>query len=221
MLELRIDGREDSQASSHFTLTYEAYARYRLDMEEWARLLVESSAGREVPDVDRQDKVSMSSIRYLMVQHVYAAMCLEAFIYDYGATNLGDTYVKKYLDKLDLVAKWVIIPRLVLGKEIARDGQAFEHLRFIKKERDRLVHSKSRARLDDSERQKELAKYRTAILKGLSGPRTGEDLNVFGQLVEILMTLKRLEEQCGREQDWWAIVETPDSQPEAESDGIK
>jgi hypothetical protein len=210
MLVLKMDGREDSRASSHFTLTYEAYARFRLDLGRSAHSLAASAAGCEIPDSDLWDKQLESAVRYLMVQHLYAAMCLEAFIYDYAATNLGDTYVQKYLDKLDLVSKWVIIPRLVLGKEISRDGQAFEYLRLIKRERDKLVHSKSRAKLTEEKRQKELAEYKIELRRGYSGLDTDKDLNVFAQLVDILGALKKLEKECGRAQVWWEIVEVPD-----------
>ncbi len=49
---------------------------------------------------------------------VFAGMCLEAAIYDYASIQLGDKFVKKHFEKLDLLSKWIIIPKFVCGKQI-------------------------------------------------------------------------------------------------------
>lgn len=76
---------------------------------------------------------------------VFAAMYLEAFIYDFAAWKESDSYIKKYLDGLDFISKWVVIPRLVIGEEIPRGSQAMELLVELKSNRNRLVHLKSRS----------------------------------------------------------------------------
>ncbi len=43
----------------------------------------------------------------------FAAMCLEAFFYDYAASKLGDDFTRAHLDKLDLPSKLLIVPQLV------------------------------------------------------------------------------------------------------------
>jgi hypothetical protein len=75
---------------------------------------------------------------------VFAAMCVEAFIYDYGASHLSDPYMTKRLDKLDVVSKLMVVTKLVLGKDFPVDGQAFEELQKLIKNRNRLVHFKSK-----------------------------------------------------------------------------
>lgn len=74
---------------------------------------------------------------------VFSAMYLEAFIYDYAATSLGDSYVKAHLEKLDLVSKWLIIPRLINGKHINKESKAYELLKKLSTIRNSLVHFKS------------------------------------------------------------------------------
>jgi hypothetical protein len=73
---------------------------------------------------------------------IFSAMTVEGYIYDYGARNLSDTYME-HLDKLDTVSKWIVIPRLITGKELSRDRKAFAMLRNLIKERNALVHVKS------------------------------------------------------------------------------
>jgi len=91
---------------------------------------------------------------------IFGAMCLEAFIYDYAAHNFSDTYVKKYLDKLNLKAKWVIIPKLVTGKDFPTDSQAFQGLQKLIEERNKLVHHKSQPEKSDEEREERLKKLK-------------------------------------------------------------
>lgn len=75
---------------------------------------------------------------------VFASMCLEAFIYDYGASHLGDAYMKNNLDKLELPSKLIIATKLVTGKDFPVDRQAFEGLKNLVKSRNKLVHFKSK-----------------------------------------------------------------------------
>ena len=74
---------------------------------------------------------------------VFAAILVEAYFYDYAARNLSDSYVQKYLDKLDTTAKCVIITKLVTGKDFPTHSQAFDLLRKLIKHRNSFVHSKS------------------------------------------------------------------------------
>ena len=82
---------------------------------------------------------------------VFTAMYFEAFIYDYAASCLGDKYSKDHLDKLDFISKWLVIPKIVTGKEISKSGQAYESLKRLHKDRNSLVHLKSREMNFDSE----------------------------------------------------------------------
>jgi hypothetical protein len=74
----------------------------------------------------------------------FAAMCLEAFFYDYAASNLGDGFTEEHLDKLDLPSKLLIVPRLVSGKAIDKSSHVFEKVKRLAKDRNYLVHFKSR-----------------------------------------------------------------------------
>lgn len=81
--------------------------------------------------------------RAALISVPFAAMCLEAFIFDYGATRISSNYYRTYLDKLDLASKWVVVPKLVTGTEIPRTSQAFEALKQLVSDRNKLVHFKS------------------------------------------------------------------------------
>ncbi len=78
-----------------------------------------------------------------LVVVVFSAMATEAYIYDYAARHLGDTYVKNHLDKLDTLSKWIIIPRLVTGREIFRNENWYGLLTNLIKARNSVVHYKS------------------------------------------------------------------------------
>ena len=80
-----------------------------------------------------------------MIAVTFSAMALEAFLFDYAADILGDSYVLDHLDKLDLPSKYLIYPRLVCGKAPDKSEHTFELIRKVTRLRNDLVHSKSRA----------------------------------------------------------------------------
>jgi len=71
------------------------------------------------------------------------AFFLEGFIYDYAARNLGDEFSKKYVDKIDVISKWVLIPKLISGSAIDRSRKSFEMLKKVITLRNNIVHFKS------------------------------------------------------------------------------
>ncbi|MEW5929772.1 MAG: hypothetical protein AB1941_20140 [Gemmatimonadota bacterium] len=76
---------------------------------------------------------------------VTSALFLESYIFDYGARRESATFVDKYLDKLDPVSKWIIIPRLIAPPGMNREDEVFERLRRLFKLRNDLVHHKTKA----------------------------------------------------------------------------
>lgn len=75
---------------------------------------------------------------------VFLNMYCEAYIWDLAASVLGDSYSKKYLDKLDMLSKWIVIPKLLFGKEIDQGHHSIGKLKELIKLRNDFVHSKSR-----------------------------------------------------------------------------
>lgn len=75
---------------------------------------------------------------------VFCSMCLEAAIYDYSASYLGDNYVGKHLDKLDLFSKWRLIPRLITGRDTRVGTPPYERLNSLIGTRNSLIHAKSK-----------------------------------------------------------------------------
>lgn len=73
----------------------------------------------------------------------FAALCLEAFFYDYAATELSDVFAED-VDKLDLPSKLLIVPWLVCGKALDRSSDVYEKLKQLSKDRNYLVHFKSK-----------------------------------------------------------------------------
>lgn len=84
----------------------------------------------------------------LLVMHaritvVFSAMTAEAYIWDYAARNFSSSFVKKYIDRLDVISKWVIVPQLVAGGRFPTEGEAFELLKDLIRNRNSFVHHKT------------------------------------------------------------------------------
>jgi hypothetical protein len=76
---------------------------------------------------------------------VFSAMALEAFIYDYAISSkaISKSFMDVYLDKLTPQAKYLIIPKLVTGKQFPEQSKAFSMLKKLFSTRNTLIHSKS------------------------------------------------------------------------------
>ena len=75
---------------------------------------------------------------------VFSAFTLEAYINHYGINRLSRNYFSNYLDKLDLLAKWLVIPRIVTGKKLDPGSHAMQDLSWLVSLRNRLAHFKSK-----------------------------------------------------------------------------
>jgi len=75
---------------------------------------------------------------------VFSALCLEALINDYCITKKSANYFNQYIDKLDPISKWLLIPQLNTGSAISSDSKAFELVKNLFSIRNKLVHPKSK-----------------------------------------------------------------------------
>ncbi len=87
--------------------------------------------------------LEIEAAKLASVTIVFTTISAEAYIYDYAARHLSDSYVKNYLDRLDPISKWVIIPRLVTGKELKHGGKWFKLRKDLIRDRNSVIHSKS------------------------------------------------------------------------------
>jgi hypothetical protein len=89
---------------------------------------------------------------------IFSALAVEAYIYDFGASQINDEYVLNHLDKLGLLDKWVIIPRLIFNQDMDKSKKWFELLKKLIYTRNNFIHSKSKDW--DPERWESDEKYR-------------------------------------------------------------
>ena|SRR2546425_421944 len=99
-------------------------------------------------DVDTEYLARMNGLIELasIVAVVFSALTLEAFINHYASERLSKSYFENYLGKLDLVSKWIIVPRLVHRKQLATGSHAMNSLRWLVTLRNSLVHYKSKVK---------------------------------------------------------------------------
>lgn len=62
---------------------------------------------------------------------IHSAMCLEAFINDYCVIKKSNKYFKNNIEKLDLRAKWIVVPKLITNNEIPTEGQSFQYFSVV------------------------------------------------------------------------------------------
>lgn len=138
---------------TYFSLCISQIAEYRQILNDIGELKATPTA---------EDEAHIKQMNLLVLEEkreqaviapiISAAMCLEAFSYDYVATNLGNTYAKKFFEKLDVPSRIVIATKLVTGKDFPTDCAAFGKMKSIIKQRNKLVHFKSK-NFDITERE--------------------------------------------------------------------
>jgi hypothetical protein len=125
---------------------YALYSTGEQAFLDYQKLLVQAI---ETSDTDKRTELIIKRYQCRDIVVVFSHLFMEAVIYDYGATNTSDTYMKNYVDKLDFLAKWVVIPKLITGCPFPTDSQAFQLLTKLKKARNVLIHFKTRKRADN------------------------------------------------------------------------
>jgi hypothetical protein len=133
------------------------YVVFKEHYDLFCRLEEEASAVHAEDPLDIEaalHPIRVNQHKSALITICFSAMCLEAFIYDYAARNISDSYAHRYLDKLDVVSKWVVIPQLATGKEFPTSSHAFGLLRFLVTTRNQLVHFKSSPVTQDQENKR-------------------------------------------------------------------
>ena len=118
---------------------------FRLALENWGRIQIlkrehdalEANIGRDPASDDaiadqlaaKNDEIG----KLALVVVVFAAFALEA-----------KNYFKNYLDKLDVAAKWIVVPRLVTGDQLPAGSREMQDLAWLVALRNALAHFKSK-----------------------------------------------------------------------------
>ena len=89
---------------------------------------------------DLEEQLFESGVKTIL----FAALSVEAGINDYAGWQLGDSYFDKHLSSLNVLSKWVVIPKLVCGNSIDKSGPAYSALKKLIRARNNLAHNKSR-----------------------------------------------------------------------------
>ena len=80
---------------------------------------------------------------HCLIAIVFSALTIEGYIYYYAIRHFSEDFVDTHLDRLDVVSKWVIVPKLVTGKDFPKDSRAFQLLKQLVANRNYIVLSKS------------------------------------------------------------------------------
>jgi len=129
----------------YFKLVNDTYSRIKKLKREHDQFQ-SSLKGKEISDDDidflasRNDAIGELSLIVI----IFSAFTLEAYINHYGISRLSRNYFSKYLDKLDLLAKWLVIPRILNGKKLNPGSAAMQDLSWLVSLRNRLAHFKSK-----------------------------------------------------------------------------
>ena len=109
------------------------------------KVLDEMIIGSEIPAKEAREwaDIIIEINKYSRIVIIFCALSLEAFINDYAINRTSKSYLKNYLDKLDLYSKWVVVPRLLTGSQLDTGAQPMQDLDWLITQRNKLVHFKT------------------------------------------------------------------------------
>jgi len=128
-----------------------------------------------------------NAIVWSIISVVFSAMSIESFIYNYAASHLSDSYVKAHLDSMNPVDKWIIIPRLITGKELDKSTHTYDLLKRVFSDRNKYVHNKSRPLNYDNAKPDDPHLY---VSQAANGIKTIEYLAQFIQKIDPIYPVK-------------------------------
>ncbi len=175
----------------YFKICSEAYTQVKRARTELCELQPKDGS---VPKLSPKVRVLLGEIpKKESVAIAFAAICLEACIWDYAACNMSQSKAEENFGSLNLVAKWIVIPKLLCGSDITKrriGGTCLlGKLRKLKKARDNLVHPKSQPLPDN---------YNDAVKAIMPKPKKITAENAFGLIGLLLGELEKVDET-----NWW------------------
>lgn len=129
----------------YFKLVMDSYSRI-LKLKREHDEFQHSLRGKKMSDDDVDVLASKNDAigQLALIVIVFSALTLEAYINHYGINRLSRNYFSSYLEKLDVLAKWLVIPRIVTGEKLDPGSNAMQDLSWLVSLRNRLVHFKSK-----------------------------------------------------------------------------
>lgn len=97
---------------------------------------------------DKINELENSLLKESIKIIIFLSSFLESYFFEYAAVALGQQYTENYIEKLDLTSKIVLIPRLVIGKEINTSLHFWGDIRNLIKWRNKIIHNKTKNSTD-------------------------------------------------------------------------
>lgn len=144
----KISQRLNFEGDTYYRIFVEAHTNYLANALTLAKLETSEQNTEETESqielLAEQELTRQAMRRHRLVAITFATMFLESVIWDYAAVNTSQNLAKEHLNKLDLVSKWKVIPKLINGKKVSIGSKSIELLKKLNTERNAIVHSKSK-----------------------------------------------------------------------------
>lgn len=124
------------------TTRYFEIAKHSLENVE--RLVAERNSGLKKDPINHNQLVQFANSVHneAIITVVFCTMTLEAYINEYGIANSSRSFFQNHLEKLNLISKFTLIPRLNNKPELETDKQDFQDLKWLINLRNDLTHYK-------------------------------------------------------------------------------
>lgn len=137
------------QVTTFYTIAFASYlgverlveqrSRYEQTVKQQRREWTEE----DVDYLARNGLTPADEDRSAVVTVIFSALTLEALINDYAVSRFSKWFLTRYLDTLNAVSKWLIVPWVAVGTRFSTGGKTMEVLKKLFGLRNKLVHFKT------------------------------------------------------------------------------
>ena len=92
----------------------------------------------------------------IMITCVFSIMAIESYFNDFAARHLGDEEFYGNFDRMSLLSKFQLISKFILQVDIDKSKSYYSNLKVAEKNRNELVHNKSKDFFDWNKTNKEI-----------------------------------------------------------------
>jgi hypothetical protein len=174
--------RVDAIRARYLKIAARTFADFERDEAAYIAIQKKYPADSDIPPEEREPARLLASrvVDQAIQIIVFSAMVLEAAIYDYAATHLGDETAGQ-IDKLDVTTKYMLVPKLVTSESVLVGGIAYHALKTTVSARNKLVHWKSSSvdSTDVGAVEERLRNSREIVKKLLKEAHTAMEATIF------------------------------------------
>ena len=125
--------------------SFKSYEQHLKELDRLMKIGSFTSDGVIIYDEQEEIMTTENEIKKDLIKSIiFLNSFLESYFFELSDIVLGASYTKNHIEKMDLLSKIAIIPKLAFGKEFDRSKHYWSSLKSLVKWRNKIIHAKTK-----------------------------------------------------------------------------